>query len=168
MGTNFYLRGYRFDDMDKRYERDKAPSELMDPGVHLGKRSAAGLYCWDCRRTLYHGGEEMIHRGEDQGWFERCPLCGKGPELGTRIGRSAAIELGLAMPRKKRPRGVAPCSSFSWAQPPEEVRAFMEANTRRRVVVNEYGDVMTARGFLSMVESNCPIQFVHFVGSWFS
>lgn len=49
MGTNFYLKGHRGDD---------------DPKYHIGKRSAAGLYCWDCRITLCKGGESAIHRGQ--------------------------------------------------------------------------------------------------------
>ena len=41
MGTNYYLKGHRGDD---------------NPKYHIGKRSAAGLYCWDCHITLCKGG----------------------------------------------------------------------------------------------------------------
>jgi hypothetical protein len=39
MGTNFYSRG----------------------GRHIGKRSAAGWYCWDCKQTLCANGEQYVH-----------------------------------------------------------------------------------------------------------
>lgn len=38
MGTNFYFNGQ-----------------------HVGKRSAAGWYCWDCHKTLCADGEEFVH-----------------------------------------------------------------------------------------------------------
>lgn len=48
MGTNYYARGYR-------------RIADMDPQYHIGKRSAAGLYCWDCGKTLCKDGESGIH-----------------------------------------------------------------------------------------------------------
>ena len=54
MGTNYYVK-------------------TDDGEVHIGKRSAAGWYCWDCRQTLCKG---RVHYGD--GYFDRCPICGKG------------------------------------------------------------------------------------------
>ena len=45
MGTNFYLGKYVY---ETKYEN------------HIGKRSAAGLYCWDCDETLIIGGKDMF------------------------------------------------------------------------------------------------------------
>ena len=42
MGTNFYTT----------------------KGVHIGKRSAAGMYCWHCRTTLCEQGEEGVDTAE--------------------------------------------------------------------------------------------------------
>lgn len=39
MGTNFYFSN----------------------GGHIGKRSAAGWYCWDCKQTFCVNGEEHVH-----------------------------------------------------------------------------------------------------------
>ena len=68
MGTNFY--------------------EFKDgvEGRHIGKRSAAGLYCHDCGVTLCARaydrwekkeveGEEAVHQG-DSFWYDACPKCG--------------------------------------------------------------------------------------------
>lgn len=46
MSTNFY-----------KIDREKENNE----GQHIGKRSAAGHYCWDCRLTLNRYGEAWIH-----------------------------------------------------------------------------------------------------------
>ena len=45
MGTNFY--------------KIKRVDNKIEEGEHIGKRSAAGEYCWDCRRTLSIYGDEF-------------------------------------------------------------------------------------------------------------
>jgi hypothetical protein len=72
MGTNFYT----IDD------------------IHIGKRSAAGLYCFDCEVTLCKNGEDAIHQGSS-GWYNTCPKCGKV--------------------------GLDTCTSFTWAIDPVDI-----------------------------------------------
>ena len=81
---------------------------------------------------------------------------------------AAAVELGFAEPRPGRPSGVRGCSSFSWAQDPDKVRAICGEHLDDEIIADEYGRKMTGRAFLDMVEANCPIQFTRSVGKWFS
>lgn len=156
MGTNFYWRDESFDG-----DRD-------NPEVHIGKRSAAGLYCWDCRVTLCSGGNDEVHMGRSY-WHSACPKCCRPPTPtdGLKEG-AAAVELGFAEPREDRPTGVRCTASFSWAQEPSEVRARCERQMDERIVEDEYGDTYTGREFLRMLASNCAIEFTRHVGQWFS
>lgn len=149
MSTNFYWLGG--DD----WGRD-----------HIGKRSAAGSYCWDCRVTLCKEGESQIHFNGT--WLGACPRCGatharrdgfvKGP---------AAVELGFAEPEETPPSGVEGAASFSWAIHPDAVRLRCEANMDVQIIRDEYDRLMTGREFLRMLAANCPINFLH-IGEAFS
>jgi len=166
MGTNFYwTRAVKFRKDD-------------DPTVHIGKRSAAGLYCWDCGLTMCKLGTSRVHgnvvwhdgkRGPWR-WHEECPECGQKPvEEGLDAG-PAAVELGFTEPRKERPTGVRGCSSFTWAQESDRVRekCLKFHNRFLRVIVDEYGRKMTGREFGEMLDANCPIQFMDSIGERFS
>ena len=151
----------------KIYVVVKEECDDMDPGIHVGKRSSAGPYCWDCRVTLCKDGELAIHY-EGHDWFEACPKCGKLPvSEGLRSG-AVAVELGFSPPRAERPTGVSSCSSFSWAQPPEAFRVFSASHSDEQIVLNEYGDRFTGKEFWTMLEINCPVQFETFVGKFFA
>lgn len=170
MGTNFYLRGgYRYDFQQGLYMRytPGAPElESMNPEIHIGKRSVAGPYCWDCDVTLCKSGAMGVHRHANE-WHDACPRCRKKYEPKNTIKEGAgAVELGFAKPETRRPTGVQSCASFSWAQPPDSFRVFADEHADERVVVNEYGDVMTAREFTAMLHYNCPISFIY-INSWF-
>lgn len=154
MGTNFYVRGWR--------GRDR-----MDPKHHIGKRSAAGLYCWDCGVTLCKYGPEKIHYGCHHGpfcncgWYNKCPNCGKKP-IKEGIGDGAVgRELGFNKEIPAKKTGVASCSSFTWAMDPKE---FLK---RKVIIWNEYGDTFTKKEFLQILEE-CPIQYKDSIGEWFS
>ena len=104
MGTNFYFRGHRDDD---------------NPEFHIGKRSAAGLYCWDCRITLCREGESKVHKRPT--WYNSCPSCGQMPVKESLEVSAVGRELGF---NKSQPRfkvGVKGCSSFSWAMESEKL-----------------------------------------------
>lgn len=126
----------------------------MDVRVHIGKRSAAGLYCWDCKQTLCRGGAHRIHffaTDKDKDWFEACPLCGqsrKDPKDATTH------------------TGVEPCMSFTWAQDPAMVRNFCEAHLKEPIMEDEYGQTLTGGEFLRMLK-DCPIEYTDFVGTAF-
>jgi hypothetical protein len=43
-------------------------------GQHIGKRSAAGVYCERCKQTLCKDGPQGIHKGQSA-WHKACPSC---------------------------------------------------------------------------------------------
>lgn len=171
MGTNFYLRGWTYDEDAKTYTELKCYSSKIDgddsPSTHIGKRSAAGPYCWDCDETLVIGGKSAIHHS-NSGVYDECPKCGRGPDLPSPlIGGAAAVELGFAKPNTLRPTGVRSCSSFSWAQPEDGFMAFIREHRNHAVVISEYGDVMSGGEFVAMLESNCPVRYHEMIGRAF-
>lgn len=158
MGTNFYLVPLDWD--------PTAPD--ADPegvGVHIGKRSAAGAYCWDCGVTLCAAGEAGVHRGNPlDGWLEACPVCGRSRrDTPEDLAHSAAgRELGFNHAPPAPKKGVRSCSSFSWAVHPEE---FARDRTGRKVA-DEYGRTYTPEEF-DAVLAECPIQYYDAIGRTF-
>ena len=141
MGTNFYIKG------------SPKTANLDDPKWHIGKRSAAGLYCFDCGVTLCEQGEKFVHlthylvdkddetkkplelkyiftkapRNDwlDVTWLDQCPICKRKPIDEDITESSAGRELGF----NKEPQvlsGIRSCSSFSWAMPRDEVVSRVE------------------------------------------
>lgn len=141
MGTNFYEAGHA-----EREDR------------HIGKRSAAGRYCWECRVTLCKGGTTGVHYGE--GFYDECPECGGVPLEESLTTGAAGRELGFNCSEPSRKRGVQSCSSFSWAMQPEEL-----ANLT--LIEDEYGHIFTLDEFYKVLEE-CPIQFYDHIGMCFS
>jgi predicted RNA-binding Zn-ribbon protein involved in translation (DUF1610 family) len=139
-----------------------------DGSIHLGKRAAAGAYCWDCDVTLAIGGKSEIHMGRT-GQLNACPNCGKPIERAPiqSSANPAGIELGLARAKTVRPTGVGFCSSFTWAQDPESIGVFLQKYPDDEVVVDEYDRRMAAAEFLEMIEVNCPVQFTDSIGHQF-
>jgi len=181
MGTNFYWLAPPLDcpHCHGKIELDfvngglRVPSEDEDSAPssrraeHIGKRSAAGLYCYDCDLTLIVGGVHSSGSSQHQA----CPKCGAKPPDFSKLDRgAAAVELGFAKPEPERPKGVYTAASFSWALEPdggEGVRAILGRNLKAKIVVDEYGRTYTGAEFLSMLRSNCPIEFRH-IGVSFS
>lgn len=160
MGTNFYWRTELLLPID--------PGISMDhPSVHIGKRSAAGQYCWGCSLTLCKGGESQIHMGTS-GWYDHCPNCGDVQAKQDWSKGAAGIELGFAQPLSVRPTGVRSTSSFSWAQDPESVGAICEQRPTEQIVQDEYGRLLTGCEFIEMLRANCPVQFTDSIGIEFS
>ena len=120
-------------------------------GQHIGKRSAAGPYCWDCGITLSKG---RVHY--DDGWYEKCPKCGKTPK-DEGWESAAGRELGFNKTKPKRKTGVASCSSFTWANKLGKIK----------FVKDEYDRKFTVKQF-KMIFNECPIQFYHLMGENFS
>jgi len=137
MGTNFYT-----------FENFCANCDRQDRLEHIGKRSAAGLYCWSCDAPLPEDEEKCIHCGTR---WER-----KGP---GEPGNAAGVELGFAEPAMERPHnGVTNASAFRWAMEPDRVRLLCEASMDAPCVVDEYGSKMTGREFLEMLRCQCPLE----------
>lgn len=129
---------------------------------HIGKRSAAGWYCWDCNISLCVGGDTQVHLSDN--WYDACPYCGKKVVKESLYSSSAGRELGFNKSEPKKKSGVASCSSFSYAIKPEELVQKLNAGC---TVVNEYGDKYTPRQFLEIL-NECPIRLYHMIGQEFS
>ena len=116
--------------------------------LHIGKRSAAGFYCWDCNLTIL--GEARL-----------CPMCHKSP-VKEEISESAmGLELGFKKPNEEKPTGVRSVSSFNWAINPKEFEYYGEN------IVDECDRVISKEEFKKMLKNNCPIQFFHMIGEEF-
>ena len=155
MGTNFYLNHIT------------RPKNSDDSKYHIGKRSAAGLYCWDCGVTLCKGGEEGIHYSEHD-WHDTCPQCGQERIDEGLFGGAAGRELGFNKETPKKKTGVQTCASFSWAMSRSNVEKKVKRLQRYRskCVVDEYGQSFTWDEFLQVLEE-CPVQYTHSIGQWF-
>ncbi|MCK5641982.1 MAG: hypothetical protein KAJ19_14355 [Gammaproteobacteria bacterium] len=130
-----------------------------DPKIHIGKRSAAGLYCWDCGITLCKSGERIIHSGQAQ-WHESCPNCGQRPIKEGLDNSSAGRELGFNKGPFIKKTGVRSCSSFSWD-------IHLDGLRNASLIVDEYGHEYSKRLFYSVLKE-CPIQFFDSIGMNFS
>jgi len=162
LGTNFYIRGHQSDD---------------DPQYHIGKRSAAGLYCWDCRKTLCKGGVDSIHSGHSE-WHETCPKCGQSPK-DEKWNSSAGRELGFNKTKPKSKKNVRSCSSFGWGMKLETLKELIKTEAlncpvcdrpfedRQKVIVDEYGSLYTYDEFMEVLEE-CPIHYHDYIGTYFS
>lgn len=130
---------------------------------HIGKRSAAGNYCWDCHKTLCEDGEAGVHRGQSR-WRDECPECGKKVVVEDFSKSAMGRELGFNRGRPKKKKGVTSCSSFSWAVPDNE-------ETWERIekfgVISEYRDKLTAKQFKAIL-GECPIRYYDSIGQQFS
>lgn len=149
MGTNFYW-----------IARDGETCEQSDePRCHIGKRSAAGQYCWDCGVTLCQDGTEGVHHTHSKGttysfmskhtgWYDECPACGaKFEDAGWK--NAAGVELGFSKSADVPRRGVSSCSSFTWTKMAHKHELQTLLDDARPVVVDEYGQEYTARQFLT-------------------
>jgi len=128
MGTNFYIKGHR---------------DVDDPKYHIGKRSARGLYCWNCEITL---------DGKD-----KCPRCGSLAKKENIESSSTGRELGFNKNIPQKKKGVSSCSSFTWAR---------LLTSKIKYIEDEYGQIYTREEFEKVLEE-CPLQF-EALGEWFS
>lgn len=146
MGTNFYWHGHQGD-------------ESM--WYHIGKRSAAGNYCYDCGSTFNMDGTQLIHFSQQKrlGWSKVCPGCGKSADDGKDHYNPIMIELGFEKPGEKPTSGIAGASSFTWTLMRHLWELERKKDYDRPLVVDEYGTEYTAKEFLEMIRRDCPIQF---------
>jgi hypothetical protein len=143
MGTNFYLRS----------------------GEHVGKRSAAGMYCWECGVTLCKNGEEGIHYGcRQEGhsafcdchWHKECPVCGAKQKKEKLENSTGGRELGFNKNKPGKKNGVQSCCSFTWAIEKDKIK-------NRFVFKDEYGRSFSRDEFKKILEE-CPVQFYNLIG----
>ena len=168
MGTCFYVRGHANSD------------DHTNPSVHIGKRSAAGIYCWDCHQTLCMQGEEAIHYSGRNEFYDKCPKCGKEPIKEELSESAAGRELGFNKDEPRRKKGVASCCSFTWAMSPDDLCINIDDNLQvpcdfddheaiydAAPVEDEYGRLYTIPEFMTMLKE-CPVQFMQHIGEHFS
>ena len=161
MSTNFY-----------EALRDK--NSIVFRGQHIGKRGAAGMYCWDCKVTLCRGGRQAIHSGgkyilthpyvqwrneRAKEWFDSCQGCGQKALEEPLHKSSVGLELGFNHTAEVK-HGVASCSSFTWDIEPGAMEGIDE-------IVYEYGELYTFLEFAEMLKS-CPIRYTELIGRDFS
>lgn len=176
MSTNFYWYmehhsvGDRALPTGETIYRSKGFDE-DDPKYHLGKRSGAGLYCWDCKVTLCSGGEELIHKGSAQ-FLSACPKCHKteSDSFPDRFSRIVGVveEVRAEENDYKKPTGVAGACSFTWAQDADRAIQIMMDQPDEVLVEDEYGRTYTGDEFMRLLDANCPIHFRELVGQRFS
>ena len=163
MSTNFYIRGHNGSD---------------DPLYHIGKRSAAGPYCWDCKTTLCKEGEDAIHFSARNEFHKSCPKCGKKPKEESMDSSTGGRELGFNKEKPARKSGVASCMSFTWAMDPLHlleggVTTLGECPCCKRpfpddkIIEDEYERTYSMTEFKEVLEE-CPIQYKDSVGQRFS
>jgi len=137
-------------------------------GKHLGKRSAAGLFCWTCKKSLRIGGESLVHtsradlfdvEAHKREWYNKCSICGDVPQNEGWDNSSVGRELGFNKEPYGEKTGVSSCSSFTWA-----VRE--SSLNRLKYVKDEYGRKFTIAEFRKILEE-CPIQFFDLIGTDF-
>jgi len=165
MGTNFYWKK----EHSPCSQCGRSEPEEMEYGNHIGKRSAAGLYCWECKVTLCKKGESQVHMGNsledgDKEWYTSCPKCGRKPEESKDWKTSAGLELGFSKYTEVSVEGVQGCSSFSWVEEPNVVFERLDSG---HTVIDEYGRGYMAEEFKEILE-RCPILFYDSVGVDFS
>ena len=147
MGTNFYFN-------------------IRDNDLHIGKRSAAGAYCYDCGRTLCKGGINGIHR--DVEFHDRCPSCMRKNNKNENYGNSAAgRELGFCKEPRVELTGIRSASSFTWDMDPIYVMLMLNATRTKKPVKDEYGRRLTKTEFYNILKE-CPIRFYDSIGNNFS
>lgn len=153
MGTNYYITGNEELDMQ-----------------HIGKRSAAGLYCWDCGVTLHKEGTSRLHYTSN--WHTACPRCGNEYVDEPLSASAVGIELGFGKDILHTRTGVCSCSSFIWAITKETLQQLADKMKvlcgRDDVIVDEYGSTMSIVDFMAMLSKVCPIEFTHSIGKDFS
>ena len=133
MGTNFYTK----------------------EGKHVGKRSAAGPYCWDCGVSLVDG---RVHSSKSQ-ILDACPYCHRTPSSEPLTASSAGRELGFNKEKPCRKQGIQSCSSFKWALTLGE---FFKLEGEFK---DEYDCCYTQAEFLELLEE-CPLMFFHLNGKF--
>lgn len=138
MGTNFYW----IDDANE----DAAEGDIH---CHIGKRSAAGAYCWDCGTTLCKEGTRGVHSSRC-GYYDACPACGAEKRPVTLADSTSGVELGCANSPDVARIGVGSCASFIWTLMKHKwaLEKRMEQGDEALCVEDEYGRRFTARQFL--------------------
>jgi len=157
MGTNFYRKVARALGQDL---------DLTDPTIHIGRRSAAGLYCWDCGISLKIGGIKDLHKDGGE-FYQSCPKCGKLREIETLETSAGGRELGFNKSEPRIKSGVASCSSFTWAMALDSLcKRIPEDKRDKKTIIDEYHREYSYNEFIEVLKE-FPIWFYDSIGEWF-
>lgn len=149
MGTNFYWA-------------NKQNLDIDDIHIHIGKRSAAGPYCYNCGSIFHEHSSELHHGG--RGFFkslDACPGCGKSKEKREPSTSTALVELGFNKSKHVNKKGISSCSSFTWTLMKHKwkLQKLAEKNDPKKVVRDEYGRTYTAKEFLEEELSSVTVEY---------
>ena len=134
----------------------KGRFSVENPGIPIGTRRSAGLYCWDCDLTLCKGGNEAIHKNDnDSSWHKKCPKCGKKPIHEDLTNSTMGRELGFNKNKPQRKTGVSSCCSFRWEVSPETI---INNKNKKLYIFDEYGDKYTIDEFKQVLDE-CPVEY---------
>lgn len=138
--------------------------ELKDTAIHIGKLSAAGLYCWDCGETLCPGGTEVVHasRDCDHPWFTECPSCGKSYDHDAARQRQEDCRVDIPVTEADYRSGVQGCCPFTWALAPD---IFYEQH-KGETVIDDYDKEYTWEEFQEVL-TGCPLRYYNSIGREF-
>jgi hypothetical protein len=115
-------------------------------GIHIGKRSAGGIWCWDCKNYV--------------GTADKCFLClNKTP---ANVGYNAAFrELGFDKSEPKKHRGIDGASVFTFevGTPLGDTIEQVKASLRdRKFVMTEYGERWPMSKFWKMFDDVIKVE----------
>lgn len=138
MGTNFYFR------------EGMCGAEQK----HIGKRSAAGAYCFKCGITLCKKGRTKVHYiSWHDGWWDKCPLCKEAYEPAPLVHDEKTRQEWY---KYRNTHNVRPCASFGWDMDPDIVRVICTRLAEVQCIEDEYGEIFTGLQFWEEVIC-CPL-----------
>lgn len=174
MTTNFYLK--------KEFEA-LYPFVRTDEVLLIGKRAAAGRYCWSCRRILIrcwgqnvHG---LVHSSLDVvvdsmgnqhkvEHLEECPSCGK-KAIDEGFNGAVGRELGFNKLLPSEKHGVSSTSSFMFALRFQELFSLFTKLkllfSNKKVIQDEYDRDYSLDEFFRVL-SECGIQYIDESTNW--
>lgn len=117
-------------------------------GEHIGKRWAAGVWCWDCRVKAERDHLAMF-------WF--CPKCAQRCSERTLAFNPAFRELGFDKTKERKHIGVDGAGGFIWhAKNKEDAKKKLKGVEK---VVTEYGKRWPIKRFWRMFDDVIDVSF---------
>ena len=149
----------RFNDFTKKYYNDFEDK-------HIGKRSAAGIWCWDCLIPMYDEDRKQEVAGISVPTpFEFCPSCGNKVE--TDKGYNPAMrELGFDKSEPTILTGIQGANRFTWCTDAvvglgtTKKQIIEELQKNHKFVITEYGDTLSLDDFFKIFKQVIEERFV--------
>lgn len=123
---------------------------------HIGKRSAAGIWCWDCKVPMYDESVQVPLAGITiPKQLDACPNCGKKYVEKKSKFNPAMRELGFDKSKPKKRVGINGASSFTWCIDEyyglgKTVKEIKEKLSKIKYVITEYDEKWTIKEFNAM------------------